>query len=114
MEYPEVYPELNFLRIRNTDKLLRGLLFTKHHEWSHEEEFRIFRRNVPASLVEYRPELLTRIVFGCKTDASDVALVKGWAEGWPTTVILAKAAPANRAFELNIEDFDRIEPTPIR
>lgn len=111
VEYPSSYPELNYHKVYGTDQLLRSLLFTKHHEWSHEEEFRIFRRNVPASSVQFDKSLLTRIVFGCKAKQDQVDLVRGWIVDWPTDVVLSKAEIVPHQFDLVIKDFETIKGT---
>ena len=111
VDYPMAYPELNFHRLYGTEKLILNTLFTKHHEWSHEEEFRVFRRGVPASTVEFDKTILTRVIFGCKTGQDEVDLVKGWLVGWPSDVILAKAKTASDKFELEIEDFETVKGT---
>ena len=109
VEYPATFPELNFHRLRNTDKLLRHLIFTKSPEWSHEKEFRIFRRKVPKSAIVFDRTLLTRVVFGCKTEPADIALVKTWLSGWPSDAILLKTEPATDKFELLVNDFEVVK-----
>lgn len=111
VEYPSSYPELNYHKVYGTDQLLRSLLFTKHHEWSHEEEFRIFRRNVLASSVEFDKSLLTRIIFGCKASQAEVDLVKSWIVDWPTDVVLSHAEIVPHQFDLLIKDFEIIRGT---
>jgi Protein of unknown function (DUF2971) len=112
VEYPETFPELNYHRLRNTtDGLMRNLIFTKSVEWSHEQEFRIFRRNVPKGLVSFERPLLTGVVFGCKTAEADVELVKKWLNGWPSDVVLSKAEPASDRFELVVHELEVIKGT---
>jgi hypothetical protein len=89
--------------------IIRHLIFTKSDKWAHEEEFRIFRMKVPASLVSFDRKLLTRVVFGCKTAPADVALVKSWLAGWPSDVVLSKAEPATDRFELIVTDFELVK-----
>jgi|GEM_PF-2568870 len=109
VEYPPTYPELNYLKVYGTDQLLRSLLFTKHHEWAHEKEFRIFRRKVAASTVQFDKRIVTRVIFGCRTSSADVALVKGWLVGWPSDVVLSKAETSANQFNLHIKDFDIVK-----
>jgi hypothetical protein len=103
--YSESFPELNSHRLINSEEIVTNLIFTKHIDWKYEKEFRIFRLGVPASPVKYEKALLTRIVFGCRTTASDVELVKSWIADWPTNVALSKATMSSFEFELNINDF---------
>jgi len=108
VEYPPTYPELNYHKVYGTDQLLRSLLFTKHHEWAHEQEFRILRRKVPASSVQFDRNLLTRVIFGCRTVSEDVALIRSWLVAWPSEIILSKAETASDQFDLRINDFDTV------
>lgn len=109
VEYPTAFPELNYMRLRGSDQLVRSLIFTKHHEWSHEEEFRIFRRNVPASAVGIDRRILTRVIFGCRATQAEIDLVKGWLIGWPSDVILSRTEQASDQFELRIVDFEVVK-----
>ena len=108
VEYQQTFPDLNYHRISatNPDRIVRSLIFTKSAEWAHENEFRIFRRNIPSSTVCFDRTLLTKVVFGCKTDQADVDLVKKWLKGWPSAVTLAKTDPNPRNFELDIHDIE--------
>ena len=109
VEYPPTYPELNYHKVYGTDQLLRSLLFTKHHEWAHEQEFRILRRKIPASAVQFDKRIVTRVIFGCRTSIADVALVKSWLVGWPSDVVLSKAETSANQFNLNVKDFDIVK-----
>jgi hypothetical protein len=109
VEYPPAFPELNYHRLYNTPQLLVSMIFTKHHEWQHEEEYRIFRKGIPASSVVFEKKLIPKIVFGCRTEQRDVDLVTKWLAGWPTDVILSKATQRNDSFDLDVVDFDLIK-----
>lgn len=111
VKYPASYPDLNYHRLYDKPELVFNTLFTKHLEWAHEEEFRIFRRNVPASTVVFEKKLVTRIIFGCKAGQEEIDLVKGWLDDWPSDVVLAKAKIATNKFELEIEDFETVAGT---
>lgn len=106
--YPDGYPELNYHRLYDTPELLNNIIFAKHHEWRHEQEYRIFRRAIPASTVNFETSLLTGVVFGCKSTAENVDLVKGWLARWPTPVTLSKTTVSASSFSLEIEEFDRV------
>lgn len=112
VEYQKRLPELNYHRLINSDpdELVRSIIFTKQHDWKHEEEFRIFRRNVSASAVQFPESLLTRVVFGCRTSEEDVDLVKSWLSDWPSEVILAKAKQADNSFDLEVKEIGKIIP----
>lgn len=108
--YQSPFPELNFHKLRNVQgALIRHLIFTKSDQWAHEEEFRIFRMKVPKSLVSFDRELLTKVVFGCKTTSADVDLVKTWLKGWPSDVTLARAEQVANRFELIVTDFEVVK-----
>ncbi len=107
--YSENFPELNSHRLINNEEIVTNLMFTKHIDWKYEKEFRIFRLGIPASPVKYEKALLTRIVFGCRTTASDVELVKSWISDWPTDVALSKAIMSSSKFELDIDGFEFTE-----
>ena len=109
VDYPSVFPELNYHRIRNTDKLVRRLMFTKSSEWVHEAEFRIFRKGIAKSSVPFDRKLISKVIFGCKTTSADIDLVKSWLKNWPSDVVLSKAEPATDKFELLIKDFDVVK-----
>jgi hypothetical protein len=110
IDYPNQFPDLNFLRLRNiSGGLARALLFTKHHEWRHEEEFRIFRHKVPASTVTFPRRLITRVILGCRCESEELHLIKRWLANFPSDVILSRAKPADTAFNLKIEDIEIIK-----
>jgi len=106
--YPEKYPELNYHRLYGSEQLLKSIIFTKHHEWSHEYEYRIFRRGVPASAVSFDPAILTGVVFGCKAGDAETAMVKCWLNEWPTKVVLSKSKVSTDSFSLKTEPFDDV------
>ena len=108
VKYPPVFPDLNYHRLRGTRALIENSIFTKHHEWAHEDEIRIFRRAVPAGVVQFEKRLLTRVIFGCNTTPEDVALVKTWLTDWPSDVVLSKAEKATAQFDLAVVDFDSV------
>ena len=109
VKYTDSFPELNFHKLRNTRDLPINLMFVKYDKWAHEEEVRIFRRKHGAAAVPFKPSLITKVIFGCKTIQTEVALVKGWLKDWPSDVVLSKATPAPDRFELLIKDFETIK-----
>ena len=109
VKYSEKFPELNYLRLYGKTELVKNIIFVKFDDWSHEEEYRIFRKEIPASLVGYDRKIMTRVVFGCKCSDDEFALVKSWLQGWPSDVILSKTCEANDGFELKVVDFDCVK-----
>lgn len=106
VDYFKDFPELNYHRLQGKTQLIKSLLFTKHEDWSHEEEFRIVRHHVAAGNVQFAKRLLTGVIFGCKTTGADMELVKSWLQEWPTDVVLAKATQATDKFELKIQEVE--------
>lgn len=114
VDYSQNLPELNYHKLYGTPQLVKSLLFTKYAEWEHEQEFRIVRRNVSASPVSFDKNLVTMVIFGCKTKDEDFNLVKTWLTGWPSDVIFSKAEAPSNEFSLNIKKFDTIRSQPVR
>lgn len=106
VKYASKIPELNYHRMYKTTQMVENILFTKFDGWKHEEEFRIFRRGVSASAVQFPPAMLTRIIFGARTTGNDIALVKQWLAAHGDPVILAKAEVSSVDFKLDIKDFE--------
>lgn len=111
VKYPENYPELNFHRLSRTAQgrldMITNMIFTKHHEWEHEAEFRIFRHRLSAGLAKFERTQLKRIIFGCNTSINDEKLVKDWLKNWPNEVKFAKCYQSDTSFELDIRDIDK-------
>jgi hypothetical protein len=104
IDYHEKLPDLNFFRLcQNPSALTRTLLFAKHHEWSHEREFRIFRHRCGPSRVKFPHKLITQVILGCKTGDDEIRLVMDWLKDWPTAITISKATRAENAFELHVE-----------
>ncbi|PQJ27447.1 DUF2971 domain-containing protein [Rubritalea profundi] len=110
VEYPLTIPELNYHRLYGSEKLLTNLIFSKFKEWNHEDEFRIFRRNMAESSVKFPQKMLTRIIFGSRTGQDEIDLVKTWLSARTNPVILAKIEPSKKDFSLNIVDFENYTP----
>lgn len=112
VEYPEEFPELNYHRLYDkfeNHELLKSIIFSKHHEWKHEDEYRIFRKGIPGSSAEFDKSIITKIIFGCRTDEGHVDKVREWLDCWPTDVILAKAAECKGRFDLDVVEFDLVK-----
>lgn len=111
VEYSEEFPELNICRLNlNHDlrALACNLIGVKAKRWEHEEEYRIFRDQIPAGPVPFAPQILKRVILGAKTGDKEMTLVKGWLKDWPTPVILAKAEADTQAFKLKISDVETV------
>ena len=107
INYADKFPDLNFLRLcKIPGQLARTLLFTKHHEWKHEEEFRIFRHKVSASTVTFPRRVVTRVILGCRCESEELNLVRAWLTGFPSDVVISRAKPADSGFNLEIDDIE--------
>ena len=104
------FPELNFLKLfeLNPQEMAKSLIGTKAENWEHEEEYRIFRDQMPAGAASFAPQILKRVILGAKTGDKEMNLVKGWLKEWPTPVILSKAEADTKAFKLNIRDVETV------
>lgn len=104
------FPELNFLKLVNdtTGQLVKSLIATKASCWEHEEEWRVFRDEIPEGNVKYEDSCLKRVILGAKTSQEHEQMVRSWLSNWKTEIILARAKPSKTEFKLIIEDFDSI------
>ncbi len=110
IEYLSDLPELNYHRLYDNRQLVKSLMFTKFDGWRHEEEFRVFRKGISASSVEFPAEMLKRVIFGARTGSAEVDLVKHWLGSHGHPVILAKAEVSVGTFGLNVSDFETYRP----
>jgi len=108
IDYHETPPELNYIRLYGKPEIVFNTIFAKSHEWAHEQEFRIFRREVGEGLVNFEGKMLTRIIFGCRSSKKEIDLVKSWLAGRKSDVILSIAKESPNKFELEIEDFETV------
>lgn len=106
VQYLPEAPELNYLHLRGTSKLVKNTIFTKFIEWQHEKEFRIFRNKIEPSTVKLEDKMITRIIFGERASDEGIKLVKKWTSNYKSKVILSKAKKLRNAFKLTIEDFE--------
>jgi hypothetical protein len=115
VRYYDSFPDLNFLRLRTQPGLLAKTLFaTKHSDWSHEQEVRIFRLGMRAAPVSFEQPLITGVILGSRTTENDLLLVKSWLKDWPTDIILSKAEQIPTQFNLNIKYLETIRGKGIK
>jgi len=111
VDYSNDFPELNLIELvlnHNPRTLARNLIGVKAKQWEHEEEYRIFRDQIPAGTVPFAPPIIKRIILGEKTGNKEMEKIKGWLKEWPTPVILSKAEADNKSFKLNINDVETV------
>ena len=108
VQYRDDLPDLNYLKLHDDPQLSKTLIFTKAACWGHEKEYRVFRPNTPAGLVEFSPANLKRITFGPRASEEEEGIVMGWLADWPTKVTLTRTRLSTQRFELIPEDFSVI------
>jgi hypothetical protein len=61
--------DIPFFSILDTleDELIEKLIYTKSNLWFYEDEYRLSRIHKPNTAIQFDPEALTAIYFGCKT-----------------------------------------------
>ena len=100
VEYTKEYNPLLF-----SGDLIKALISNfslKHLDWSYEEEVRIYKETF--GLYNFKKSSLKEIFFGCKTEQSNIDLVKKECLAHGYNVIFKKAKIAFGRFELEFED----------
>jgi len=79
------------------------VILTKSRHWSYEHEYRIFRPNQACVELNFRPEFLTGVIFGCKMPEELRQRVREWATaGGCHQVAFFEARPKTNNFGLDI------------
>ncbi|ACT48753.1 DUF2971 domain-containing protein [Methylotenera mobilis] len=66
VDYVEDYPVLNWAN--DTEGQLRDIILAKFKHWDYEKESRIIWQGGAKTSTSFKPEALTRIIFGCRAD----------------------------------------------
>ena len=66
VNYVKDYPIINW--VNETDKEIRKGFLNKFEDWAYESEWRIVHVVGANSYIDFKPEALTGVVFGCKSD----------------------------------------------
>jgi hypothetical protein len=94
---------LSIFDIGNCDinSLVFNLLNTKSFKWNYEQEIRLINKN--QGLLKFKKESLTKVIFGCKTNAKDrYSICRLLANlGYDFEFLIAKMQPDS--YELKIE-----------
>jgi hypothetical protein len=72
VNYDKVYPTYNYYNDKNN--VVEQLLIHKSEHWSYEEEVRLIKKKT--GLYEFKPESLTGIYFGVKTQPEQINTIK--------------------------------------
>jgi hypothetical protein len=87
------------------EKVVIDVLTTKAPDWSYEREWRCIDFGGPGERPMPR-NMLTGIVFGCRTSESDKATVRSWATASGEPIAFHQAKEKRGAFSLEIEPLD--------
>jgi hypothetical protein len=104
IEYDDEYPVVNW--IKNFRDSIGPALMRKHTRWKYENEYRISIDSEAGKYLDLRPEALTGIIIGCRTDwvvraAVDSLLAERAVRGHPG-VRLYYAHMSTTSYELEI------------
>ena len=112
VQYYDRYPSdlVDARRIDDLEMLMKQLLAAKSSAWAYEREWRAFMVNdgtaedTKGAFYQYDPSLLSGVVFGIKTNPSDIELVKtAIAEGkFPHRIKLYQARAVKDDFTIAI------------
>lgn len=103
--------EMPRLRVLDQDRLhrLEARVLTKSREWHDEHEHRFLHgRNEPGVRI-FRPEGLTRVIFGCRTPVEDRLVVRDWVSSGRTRPRLYEAEIREGQYALEIRRWNAEE-----
>jgi hypothetical protein len=104
VDYSDTYPVIDY--IVNFQKAISASLLRKHTRWLYEQEHRISRPDQAGRYLQFHPEALSGIIFGCRAsaaveEATHGLLAERYAKGLPRVRVLrAKQNPTR--YELDI------------
>ncbi len=98
--YCNLYPIVYFDSSANEGDWGEGALCTKSDDWKYEDEWRLFNRD-PGHL-DFSPQLLTRIILGCKMDKEHTEQIKEWISQRDHPMTIEKARMSLKEFKLDI------------
>jgi len=76
MDYEKTYPIINWLILKEFQAGLEKASLCKHKGWEYEKEHRIIKINHTRRYLNFRPEALTRIIFGCRVEAEHIKTIE--------------------------------------
>jgi hypothetical protein len=103
VEYEDYTP---ILLHEDKEHQMNRAILTKSKHWSYEKEYRIFRPDKAGQSMDYPVELLTGIIFGCRTPPAVRASVKQWVREGNCRVAFFEARPKAAEFGLDIVRID--------
>jgi len=112
VEYSDDRPQFFFADVREQDRDNKrfgdgviSTLTTKASDWAYEKEWRCIDFGGPGE----RPmpdDMLSGIIFGCRTSHSDKQMLRDWAESAGRPVTFYQAFQRDGAFVLDVEEVD--------
>lgn len=74
VNYSNEYPTLNFAQEMSGQ--LAKIMLRKSKDWEYEKEWRLLVINAASTYIKFKPEALTGIIFGCRTDEKTRARIE--------------------------------------
>lgn len=112
VKYSDVRPQFFFADVREQDRDnerfrdgIISTLITKASDWAYEKEWRCIDFGGPGE----RPmpdDMLSGIIFGCRTSETDKKMVRDWVESAGRPVMFYEAFQRDGEFALDVEEVD--------
>jgi hypothetical protein len=102
VSYRKEYPVVKAFAA-NTDIWGKECFLTKSIDWAYEEEWRLTSRET--GHLEFPPELLTGIIFGCKINTDHIGMINEWIDKRAIPIKIKKAVMDDKQFRIDILDF---------
>jgi hypothetical protein len=87
-------------------ELIQIEVFTKSCSWSYEQEWRIIKDGPDPMLYKFPPNILSSIIFGCRTSPDDKLLIKRLIENRVPSIQLKEAIKKEYSFDLEIKSYE--------
>ena len=100
--YSKEYPTVKAF-ISNKGIWGKECFLTKSIEWAYEEEWRLTSKET--GHLEFPPELLTGIIFGCKINTDHIGMINEWIDNRTIPLKIKKAVMDDKEFRINILNF---------
>ena len=114
VNYSVEYPVMDFFEIETklqcddaagraaAKKFIELIYLTKASQWKYEDEWRLVDPRRGRGLHEFPTNLLSGIIFGCRTTEQDRERVRGWLQQASATATLYQARVDDSEFRLDI------------
>lgn len=104
VNYGEERPTVNVMAFGQPKEYQKALL-TKSNHWEYEEEWRVIKTEPEGGpgLRQFRPEILTGVIFGALISSKHKQKIMDWILKYPTKIVLYQARINETKYQLNIE-----------